>query len=232
MLVINTRPSPDADAFSDAIRACGAAVILSPVMKIDFRGGAAPVAPGEALAFTSANGVRAFARANADRAAPVFAVGAATADEARRAGFISVRAAEGDVESLADLISKTKGTTAVLHLAGSDRAGDLFAALADRGVAARRLVLYDAVPEAQMSAAARAALSESPADCAVGLFSPRSAALFFAQAGRAGLEDRLSMATLLAFSDAVAAAALPDRWGRVKIARERTLGAMAALISA
>ncbi len=232
MLVINTRPAPDADAFSDAIRAAGATVILSPVMKIDFRDGAAPVAPGEALAFTSANGVRAFARANADRGLSVFAVGAATAEEARRAGFTDVQAAQGDVESLADLISKTKGAKAVLHLAGTDRAGDLIAALEAQGVAARRLVLYDAVPEAEMSAAARAALTENAADCAVGLFSPRSAALFFAQAGRAGLEGRLSAATLLAFSDAVAAAALPDRWGRVKIARARTLGAMAALIRA
>ncbi len=232
MLVINTRPSPDADAFSDAIRAAGATAILSPVMKIDFRGAAAPVAPGEALAFTSANGVRAFARANADRSASVFAVGAATADEARRAGFADVQAAEGDVESLANLISKAKGIRSVLHLAGTDRAGDLVAALGAKGLAARRLVLYDTVPEADLSEAARAALSENAADCAVGLFSPRSAALFFAQAVRAGLEERLSVATLLALSGAVAAAALPDQWGRVKIAHQRTVEAMAALIRA
>lgn len=232
MFVINTRPSPDADAFSDAIRAAGATVILSPVMKIGFRDGAAPVAPGEALAFTSANGVRAFARVNAARAAPVFAVGAATADAARHAGFADVQAAEGDVESLANLISKTKGARQILHLAGTDRAGDLVAALWKRGVAARRLVLYDAVPEPELSAAARAALSENAADCAVGLFSPRSAALFLAQTARASLEARLSAATLLAFSDAVAAAAFAERWGRVKIASARTAEAMAARIRA
>mgnify|MGYP002789022566 CR=1 FL=1 len=228
MKVINTRPSPDADAFSEAILAAGAEVILSPVMTIRFHASAAPVAPGEALAFTSANGVRAFARANPARSAPVFAVGAATADEARRAGFRDVQAAMGDVESLAELIAASKIPMRILHLAGTERAGDLVAALAEKGVAARRLVLYDAVPEADLSDAARAALLENAADCAVGLFSPRSAALFFAQAGRAGVEQRLSAATLLAFSDAVAAAALPDRWGAVKIAAARTIEAMAA----
>ena len=109
---------------------------------------------------------------------------------------------------------------------------DLVAALGAKGVAARRLVLYDAVPVAELSAEARAALAENAAECAVALFSPRSAALFFAQVVRAGLEEQLSAATLLAFSDAVAAAAIPDRWKTVKIAPARTLDAMAALIRA
>ncbi|MFN3959239.1 MAG: uroporphyrinogen-III synthase [Parvularculaceae bacterium] len=232
MKVINTRPAPDAGAFSAAIRAAGGEVILSPVMTIRFRGEPAPVAPGEALAFTSANGVRAFAQVNADRSSPVFAVGAATADEARRAGFQDVAAAEGEVESLARLIAGTKGPWSVLHLAGSDRAGDLVAALAERGVPARRQVLYEAVPAPHLSPEARAALANEPENCAVGLFSPRSAVLFFAQTVADGLESRLSRATLLALSPAVAAAALQPRWGAVKIAAVRSADAMAALIDA
>jgi uroporphyrinogen-III synthase len=232
MKVINTRPAPDADAFTAAIRRAGAEPILSPVMAIRFRDESAAVEPGEALAFTSANGVRAFARANPDRRLSVFAVGTATADEARRAGFAAVATAAGDVDSLAALIAGTKGPLQILHFAGSDRAGDLAAALASRGIPARRLVLYDALPAAALSPEARAALASEAQNCAVGLFSPRSAALFYAQAVRAGVEERLSKATLLAFSEAVAAAALPDRWRRVKIARDRTLDAMSALIGA
>ena len=232
MKVINTRPSPDAAAFTAAIREAGAEVIASPVMTINFRDDTAPVAPDEALAFTSANGVRAFARANQDRRPKAFAVGAATADEARRAGFGLVETAKGDVESLADLIAAAKPPCHILHLAGSDRAGDLVAALDARGVRARRLVLYDAVPSADLTPAARAALADEPENCAVALFSPRSAALFYAQTVRAGVEDRLAAVQLLAFSGAVAAAALPDRWRSVKIAADRTLEAMAALISA
>lgn len=230
--VINTRPAPDADAFTAAIRAAGAEAVLSPVMAIRFRDEAAPVEEGEALAFTSANGIRAFARASPQRRQKIFAVGDATAEEARRLGFSAIETADGDVNSLAALIAATKGSLKILHLAGSDRAGDLVAALASRGVPARRLVLYDAVPAADLSAAARAALAAEPRECAVGLFSPRSAALFYAQSVRGGVEDRLSEATLLALSEAVAAAALPDRWRTVKIAGERTLDAMAALIRA
>jgi uroporphyrinogen-III synthase len=224
MDVINTRPLLDADAFSEAIHAAGAEVILSPVLDIRFRDGAATVEPGESLAFTSANGVRAFAR--------VFAVGAATAEEARRAGFFDVKAADGDVASLAGLIVKAKGPSKILHLAGSDRAGDLVAALAESDVSARRLVLYDATPVPCLSDAARRALADKPQNCAVGLFSPRSAALFLMQCANSSVEKQLSRATLFAFSDAVAAAATPGRWRGVKIATERTLDAMAALIRA
>ncbi len=232
MKVINTRPLADAEAFSAMIRAAGAEPVLSPVMAIEFRDAAATVAQGEALAFTSANGVRAFARANPGRQFKAFAVGAATANEARRTGFAEVEAAGGDVESLAAIIAQSKGPTGILHLAGSDRAGDLIAALSVRGISARRLVLYDAVPAADLSAQARAAIGVSPDACAVGLFSPRSAAVFYAQAVRAGVDKLLSRAKLLALSDGVAAAARPGRWGEVKIAHARTLDAMAALIRA
>ncbi len=232
MKVINTRPSPDAEAFSAAIRARGATPVLSPVMAIHFREGPAVVLPDEALAFTSANGVRAFARANADRGFHAFAVGEATADEARRVGFAGVTTAGGDVESLASLIAVTKGSLQVLHLAGSERSGDLVAALGVLGVAARRLVLYDAAPVANLADEARGLLASEPENCAVGLFSPRSAALFFAQAVRAGVEGSLSGATLLALSDMVAAAALSDRWGHVKIASARTVEALLDLIRA
>jgi uroporphyrinogen-III synthase len=230
MKVINTRPAPDAEAFSKAIRAAGAEPILSPVMAIRFRDAPAAVEAGESLAFTSANGVRAFACANPRQRPKAFAVGAATAEEARRAGFNDLETADGDVESLAALIAISKEPSRILHLAGSDRAGDLVAALAARGVRARRLVLYDALPAADLALEACQVLSAEPQNCAVGLFSPRSAALFYAQTVRAGLEELLSNATLLAFSEPVAAAALSDRWGRVKIAADRSLDAMAALI--
>jgi uroporphyrinogen-III synthase len=228
--VINTRPAPDADAFTEAIRAAGAEPVLSPVMAIRFRDSLAPVEADEALAFTSANGVRAFVCANRGQRPKAFVVGAATAEEARRAGFADIETAGGDVESLAARISASKAPLRILHLAGSDRAGDLVAALAAKGVEARRLVLYDAIPAVDLTPEARLALSDEPQNCAVGLFSPRSAALFYAQIVRAGLEDRLSYATLLAFSDAVAAAALRERWGAVRIAADRSLAAMAALI--
>jgi uroporphyrinogen-III synthase len=62
-----------------------------------------------ALAFTSVNGVEAFARLSAERRSPVFAVGDRTARAAREAGFADVVSADGDVEALAALIAGRRG---------------------------------------------------------------------------------------------------------------------------
>lgn len=230
MKVINTRPYPDAGPFTKAIERRGAMAIPSPVMEIRFRDEEVRAGPDEALAFTSANGVRAFARLNPLRAMPVFAVGAATADAARQAGFVDVATAGGDVESLTMLIADAKRQFSILHFAGAERAGDLVAALRARGVEARRQVIYDAVPIADMALQAQAALLGEPSNCAVGLFSPRSAQLFLAQAAMAGAMTALSEVRLLALSPAVAAAAEKVRWGAVLIAHQPTLPALAGLI--
>ena len=58
-----------------------------------------------ALAFTSANGVAAFAALTPDRSRPVFTVGDATAQAARAAGFARVESAGGDLDRLAALIT-------------------------------------------------------------------------------------------------------------------------------
>src|SRR4051812_16935975 len=81
----------------------------------------------QAVLFTSANGVRAFAAAERRRDIPAFAVGEATAAAARLAGFTTVDTAGGDVAALADLVRErlTPARGALLHAAGSAVAGDL-----------------------------------------------------------------------------------------------------------
>jgi len=59
-----------------------------------------------ALAFTSRNGVAAFAALSDDRSLPVFTVGDATAEAARTAGFAAVRSAAGALEDLARLLAE------------------------------------------------------------------------------------------------------------------------------
>lgn len=58
---------------------------------------------------------------------PVLAVGAATAEAARAAGFTRVRSAEGDIDSLAALIRSDPALQAarLLHPAAETPAGDL-----------------------------------------------------------------------------------------------------------
>jgi uroporphyrinogen-III synthase len=115
-----------------------------------------------ALAFTSANGVRAFAARSGHRALKVFAVGGATAQAARQAGFASVLSTDGDVEALAQGVAARRGELkgVVLHAGAAELAGDLVGALAAQDVEARRLVLYEtrpvAIPEAELAGLLRA----------------------------------------------------------------------------
>lgn len=169
-----TRAEPGARATADRVAALGHAPVVAPLLRIE------PVAGAEidlrgvaALAFTSANGVRAFADREAARDLRVFAVGAGTAAAAKAAGFRQVLSADGDVKALADRIAargrEIQGV--VLHPGAAEPAGDLAGALEKHGVEARRLVLYETAPVA-LSAEAAEALVHS--DAAL-LHSPRAA---------------------------------------------------------
>lgn len=231
--VIVTRPEPDASAFAGLCRAHDLEPVLSPVMSIEIEAAPVDLSGAGVLAFTSANGVRAFAVNSAVRDLPVFAVGKVTADAARAAGFSGVHVADGDVESLADCIASENAIAAkgLLHIAGEDRAGDLVALLAARGIPARRQTLYRAAPAAVLSGAAVAALKDENQSVWVSLFSPRSARLFVALAERAGLCAELGRARAACLSAAVAAAAGPG-WAGAAVAPERTAESLVALIAA
>ena len=103
-----------------------------------------------ALAFTSANGVRAFAERRdcleACRDFVVFVVGAATAEAARAAGFPEVRSADGDVEALAAIIARERPGGLVLCPGAEQRAGDLVGELSRAGVEVRAVAVYRTVP--------------------------------------------------------------------------------------
>jgi uroporphyrinogen-III synthase len=141
-----TRAQPGAEATAERVRALGHEAIVAPLLAVkplndvdvDLRGVAA-------LAFTSANGVRAFADLSGERSLRVFAVGAATAQAARAAGFKLVLSADGDVVALAEGIAKRRGELrgAVLHPGAAEPAGDLVGALQAQGLEARQLVLYE-----------------------------------------------------------------------------------------
>jgi uroporphyrinogen-III synthase len=144
-----TRAQPAAEVTAERVRALGHEALVAPLLavrpipdvEVDLSGVAA-------LAFTSANGVRAFAERSGERALRVFAVGAATATAARQAGFPTVLSADGDVEALAEGVAARRGELmgAVLHPGAAEPAGDLVGVLEKHGVEARRLVLYETAP--------------------------------------------------------------------------------------
>lgn len=169
-----TRAQPGADTTAERVRALGHDPVVAPLLTVhalsDVEIGLNGVV---ALAFTSANGVRAFADSSGERSLRVFAVGAATALAARSVGFKSVLSADGDVLALAEGIAARRGELrgAVLHPGAAEPAGDLCGVLASQGVEARSLILYETIPALPDEAAA-----PELARCdAVLLHSPRAA---------------------------------------------------------
>lgn len=142
-----TRASPGAHATAERLRALGFEPAVAPLLEVRaIASGPIDLTGIAALAFTSANGVAAFAARSVERVLPVFTVGAATAEAARSVGFASVVSADGDVEVLAPVIAAHGlSAGAVLHPGPAEPAGDLCAALAKLGVRATRAVVYETV---------------------------------------------------------------------------------------
>ncbi|HKT54642.1 MAG TPA: uroporphyrinogen-III synthase, partial [Caulobacteraceae bacterium] len=163
-----TRTRPEADATAARVRARGFEAVVAPVLEARALAGAAiDLADVDALAFTSAHAVRAFAGLCDVRDLAVFAVGDRTADVAREAGFSEVRSAAGDAGALADAIASA-GVRRVLHPRGARTAADLAALLAPRGVHGRPVIVYATAPTPNAAIPERVAV--------VLIHSPRAAA--------------------------------------------------------
>jgi uroporphyrinogen-III synthase len=120
--------------------------VVAPVLEVRARTGVTVDLTGvDALAFTSAAGVAAFAGLCDERDLAVFTVGDATAEAARAAGFDGVRSAGGDAQALAELIASVAPRPRVLNPTAAEPAADLCALLAARGVAVRALVVYETI---------------------------------------------------------------------------------------
>jgi len=142
-----TRAEPGASTTAERVAALGHRPLIAPLLRIEPVEAEVDLRGVGALAFTSANGVRAFAAACPVRDLRVFAVGAGTATAAKAAGFKAVLSADGDVAALAERIAarrrELKG--AVLNPGAVEPAGDLVGALTTAGIEARGLALYDTV---------------------------------------------------------------------------------------
>jgi uroporphyrinogen-III synthase len=165
-----TRARPAAEATAARVKAMGFEALVDPLLAVEALDADIDLTGAEALAFTSANGVEAFARLSSARDLPVFAVGRATARVARAAGFVSVASADGDVDALARLIAGA-ASGPVLWAGAEAPAGDLLALLRAQGVTARGVAVYRTVArEASPETLARL---DSP--LTVLLHSPRAA---------------------------------------------------------
>lgn len=220
LTLIATRPRPQSEALARACAERGWGCVLSPLLEIRPLGATIDLDGVAALAFTSANGVEAFARLSPDRSRTAFCVGRASAAAARAAGFADVRFADGDVAALAARVAADPPAGAVLHPGGTARAGDLAGALAATGIEARTIDVYEAVRASSLSAEALSALrgarvAEGSPRLAAALFSPRTARAF----SRLVPPEALSRIWIAALSPAVVGALeTPGSYARIVVA--------------
>ena len=175
-----TRARPGADSTADRLRARGLRPLVAPLLGVRPLLWTPDLDGVGALAFTSLNAVAAAPAGLAASGLPVFAVGDATADAARRAGFARVESASGDAADLARLVASRRAAFAgdLLHLSAAEPASDLGALLAP-AVRVRPAHVYETVA----LPAADAAHAAWPHLRAVLLHSPKAAAVFAATAG-------------------------------------------------
>ncbi len=230
MKVLITRAEQDAQRLARTLDARGIQTLIESLMMVrpvtQSTQSLEPFLVGaQAVLFTSANGVRAFAAATGRRDFRVFAVGDATAAAALSVGFEQPVSAGGNVEDLAGRViaSLKPADGPVIHAAGSVTAGDLAGLLGAAGFALRRAVLYEAVPVTQLSDAAARALTRGDIAAAM-FFSPRNAATFVRLA--AGMRDYLTPVSAVALSAAVASTLEALPWRRIVTAESPNEAAM------
>ena len=142
-----TRAQPGAARTAARLMALGFEPVVAPLLTIRPLPQPEPdLTDVTALAFTSPNGVAAFAALSPDRSHPVLAVGDATAAAAIDQGFTDVASAAGDLTALAALIRETDfpADAVILNIGAREPAGDLAAAIGPTPEV-RRLSVYEAI---------------------------------------------------------------------------------------
>jgi uroporphyrinogen-III synthase len=210
MLLLVTRPLPDAEDTAKRLSALGHEVLVQPFLRIVFAPPPRGLAEPAALIVTSRNALRAmqaWPQAARWRGRPLFAVGKATVRAAAAAGFTDVRAGGGDAASLADAIRDDLAPDAgpLLYPAARQRTGGLAEALAAAGYDVETVETYRAEVATLLDAAVRRALTEQALD-GVLIYSRRTAEAFRAAVEAAGIYDPFNGMTCYVLSPEIGAA--------------------------
>lgn len=165
----------------------------------------------DAIAITSAEAIRALAALGPNLAPhlrrPLFAVGKATAKEARNLGFTRVLSSEGSGIELAELIARNRTGTQqpLLYLAGSPRAAGFETRLTELNISLRTVECYHMLDITPDDAALRELFIETRAD-AVLLYSRQTAQRFFSLPFLRQHPDTLALTRFLCLSEVIAEA--------------------------
>ena len=233
MRVLITRPKDDATEFESLLRERGHEPVTEPLLSIVCDDGPAiDVERYGLVVFTSANGVRAAARRMHARSTPVLAVGPATSAEARKAGFTNIATSAG--EGTSGILEHLKAhpsllSRPMLHISGTDVAGDLSSMVAGIGANLDRLQLYRAVATTGLSDGLREQLINGTLDAAT-FFSPRTAKIFCDLVQAAGLAATSGHMAACAISSNAANSLKTLTFRKVLVAQNATSLAMRDLL--
>jgi uroporphyrinogen-III synthase len=213
MAVLVTRPSPDDEATTAALRARGFEVLRAPMLRFE------PVAFHDdldaqygAVIVTSANALRGIEPHLAGSRLlklPLFAVGQHTARAAHLAGFDDVIASHGAAPGLRQSVlagarhGKFKKASTLLYLAGADLAHDLAGELGERGFNVVTHTTYRMIPVSGLPREACDAFAANRIE-AVLHYSRRSARAFLEATRADGVEISALAVPQCCISDAVA----------------------------
>lgn len=228
--VLITRPEPGASDTAARVAALGLQPVLAPLLEI--RTLPAKLPPPERLqAVLAASGNAVAALPAPYRGLLLLAVGDATADRARHAGFTRVGSAAGDAKALAALAARAgdAGGKALLLAAGRGQGAVLAADLRRRGFRVLRRAVYAAAPVAALPPTAQAALSEGCLRAAL-FFSAETARHWVRLLVRTSLCDAVRPIEALAIGQPAAMALEPLPWRRIRVADRPTQDAMLALL--
>ena len=211
MRIAVTRPVEDAMPLMAKLEALGHQAIAAPLLTIKPRANVSiPDIAFQAIAVTSANGIRALDQPDQLKSLRTLTVGPQSLAAARALGF-RAEAHGGDINSLAAFIRSELDPAdgPILYLSGAETAGDLEAQIKTAGFACHRVVLYDAIP-AQSLGVAEPLLQSGTLD-AVLLYSPRTARIWLQLVSAAGLQQKVEGMIHFCLSRNVAAV-LPEAW--------------------
>lgn len=230
-VVLITRPLPAATETAVRVAALGWQPVVAPLLEIIRLPVTLPPA-GDVQAILIASGNAVPGLPDAYHPVPLYAVGDASADRARTAGFASVYSAGADAKALAVLVAERCHLAGprLLLAAGRGQSLALAGDLRGRGFRVLRRAVYASVPLKRLPDAAHLALQTGRLR-AVLFFSAETARQFHALVTRADLRDALADIDACAIGTQAAAAIKGLPWRRVRCAAKPTQDAMLALLS-
>lgn len=237
MRLLVTRAEPDALKLRAQLEEMGHEATVEPLLSVAFEDNPNIDLDGvQALIATSRNGVRALRNHPLRREAaaiPLFAVGRATADEARTLGFETVITGAGNADALINHIVSVVDPAAglLLHLAGDRLAVDLVGDLEAQGFRVVEVVVYRTVAARFLSEDAVEQIAMGEIDGVI-LLSPHTAAVYASLIRKQGLRSAVRALTHFCLSQAVARRLEELGQARIEIAARPTLKEVLASIAA